>query len=89
VPVAESGFPGFDMVVWFGLLAPAGTPAPIVERIAAELSKALQNAEVRKRIAALGAETGHMTPSEYGRYIHAENLRWQKILSDGHLRIEE
>jgi tripartite-type tricarboxylate transporter receptor subunit TctC len=88
-PVAESGFPGFDMVVWFGLLAPAGTPAPIVDRIATELSKALQNAEVRKRIAALGAETGHMTPSEFRRYIRAENIRWQKILAEGHIRIEE
>jgi tripartite-type tricarboxylate transporter receptor subunit TctC len=71
------------------LLAPAGTPAPFVDRIATELSKALQNAEVRKRIAALGAETGHMTPSEFRRYIRAENIRWQKILAEGHIRIEE
>jgi tripartite-type tricarboxylate transporter receptor subunit TctC len=87
--VAESGFPGFDMVVWFGLLAPAGTPAPIIARIAGELSKGLQNADVRKRIAAIGAETGHMTPSEFGRYIRAENTRWKEILADGRVRIEE
>lgn len=87
--VAESGFPGFDMLVWFGLMGPAGTPAPIVARIAGEMSKGLQNGDVRRRIAAIGAAPGHMTPSEFGRYIRAENTRWKKILADGRVRIEE
>lgn len=81
--MAESGFPGFDMLVWFGLLAPAGTPAPVVSRVAEVLSEGLQDAEVRRRIAALGAEPGHMTPAELGRYIRSENMRWKKLLADG------
>lgn len=61
--MAESGFPGFNMTAWFGLLAPAGTPAPIVSRISEVLSKGLQSIEVRDRIAAIGAEAGRMTPA--------------------------
>jgi tripartite-type tricarboxylate transporter receptor subunit TctC len=87
--MAESGFPGFNMTAWFGLMAPAGTPAPIVSRIAEVLSKGLQNVEVRDRIAAIGAEAGRMTPTEFGRYIHAENTRWKKLFADGLIRIEE
>jgi tripartite-type tricarboxylate transporter receptor subunit TctC len=87
--MAESGFPGFNMVAWFGLLAPAGTPAPIAARIAAVLSKGLQSADARSRIAAVGAEPGHMTSAEFGQYIHAENARWRKIFADGLMLIEE
>ena len=76
--MAESGFPGFDMTAWFGLLAPAGTPAPIVSRISEVLSKGLQTRDARKRIAAVGAEPGHMTPAEFGQYIHAENIAVEK-----------
>ena len=87
--VAECGFPGFDMVVWFGLLAPAGTPVPIIDRIARALSKGLQDGEIRKRITAIGAEPGNMTSSEFGRYLGSENIRWKKILADGHVHLEE
>ena len=87
--MAESGFPGFDMMAWFGLLAPAGTPGPIVSRISEVLSKGLQSADARRRIAAVGAEPGHMTPAEFGQYIHSENARWKKILADGSVRIDE
>ena len=87
--IAESGFPGFDMTAWFGLVAPAGTPEPIVARISEALSKGLRTTEARNRIAALGAVPGRMTPAEFGRYIHAENARWRKIFSEGSVRIDE
>ena len=88
--MAESGFPGFDMTAWFGLLAPAGTPAPIVSRISEVLLEgSAEHRGARKRIAAIGAEPGHMTPAEFGRYIHAENARWKKLFADGLIRIEE
>jgi tripartite-type tricarboxylate transporter receptor subunit TctC len=87
--MAESGFPGFNMTAWFGLLAPAGTPAPVVSRISEVLSKGLQAADARRRIAAIGAEPGHMTPAEFGQYIHSENARWKKIFADGSVRIDD
>ncbi len=87
--MAESGFPGFDMVVWFGLLAPADTPPPVIARLSSALTKGLRDAEARKRIALLNAEPGRTTPAEFGRYIHAENLRWKKLFADGVVRAEE
>ncbi|HEX7812036.1 MAG TPA: tripartite tricarboxylate transporter substrate-binding protein, partial [Burkholderiales bacterium] len=87
--MAESGFPGFDMLVWFGLMAPAETPAPVISRLAAALSKGLQDAEVRARLATLAAEPGRTTPAEFARYIQRENLRWKKLFAEGVLRAEE
>jgi tripartite-type tricarboxylate transporter receptor subunit TctC len=87
--MAESGFPGFNMTAWFGLLAPAGTPEPIVSRISEVLSKGLQSIEVRDRIAGIGAETGRMTPAEFGQHIHAENTRWKKLFDERLILIEE
>jgi tripartite-type tricarboxylate transporter receptor subunit TctC len=87
--MAESGFPGFDMVVWFGLLAPANTPPPVIARLSAALTKSLRDAEVRKRIALLNAEPGRTTSAGFGRYIHAENLRWKKLFADGVVSADE
>lgn len=85
----ESGFPGFDMLVWFGLLAPAGTPAPVISRVAEVLSKGLRDPQVRKRIVAFGAEPGRMNPDEFSRYIHAENVRWKKLFASGVVTVED
>jgi len=87
--MAESGFPGFDMTAWFGLQAPAGAPAQSVARISEVVLKGVQTAEARKRIAAIGGEPGRMTPTEFARYIRAENARWRKLFSDGRLRVEQ
>jgi len=86
--MAESGFPGFDMTAWFGLLAPAGTPAESVERISRVVLKGVQTAEAHKQIGAIGGEPGRMTPAEFARHIRAENARWRKLFSDGRLKVE-
>ncbi len=87
--MAESGFAGFDMTAWFGLLAPAGTPAPVVPASPRSSSKGLRSSDARQRIGAVGGEPGHFTPAEFGHYIRAENARWGKIFADGLVRIEE
>ena len=87
--MAESGFAGFDMTAWFGLLAPAGTPAPVVARISDVLLAGLRSSAVRQRIGAIGGEPGHFTPVQFGQYIRAENARWRRIFADGLVRIEE
>ena len=74
---------GADMTAWFGLLAPAGTPAQIVSRISEIILKGVRSGDVRKRIGAIGGEPGHMTPAEFARYIRAEDARWKKLFSDG------
>jgi tripartite-type tricarboxylate transporter receptor subunit TctC len=87
--MAESGFPGFDMTAWFGLLAPAGSRPQTVARISEVMLKGVQTAEARRQIGAIGGEPGRMTPAEFARHIRAENTRWRKLFSDGRLRVEQ
>jgi len=87
--MAESGFPGFDMMAWFGLLAPADTPPWVVSRLSDALSKGLQAGEARRRIRGIGGEPGRLSPAEFGHYIRAETAHWSKIFADGVVRLEE
>ena len=73
---AESGLPGFEVALWVGVLAPAGTPAPIVKRLNGDIQHVLDVAEVRSRIGNLGADIVGGPPQVLGNYIEAELERW-------------
>ncbi len=77
--VAEAGLPGFESVQWYGLLAPAGTPAPIVGRLHKEMAQILQQPAIRKRFAADAVETVGNTPEEVTRHIAAEIDKWEGV----------
>jgi tripartite-type tricarboxylate transporter receptor subunit TctC len=70
--MAESGFPGFDINPWFGLLAPAGTPAPIIDKLHGETARPLAAADVRDKLNKLGGEVSGNSPAEFGAVIRAE-----------------
>jgi tripartite-type tricarboxylate transporter receptor subunit TctC len=70
--IAESGLPGFDYNLWIGMFAPAGMPADVVDKINADVTRALQSQEVRERLAALGAEPMVMTPAEFRKFMRDE-----------------
>lgn len=70
--VAETALPGFEYTFWNGLWAPAGTPAPIAEKIARDLSQVMASADVRERFARLGAEASAMTSAEFAKFVRAE-----------------
>ncbi len=74
--VAEAGLPGFEVTSWYGVFAPAGTPAPIIQRIAAEIAKAVAQADFRERLASLGASPVGSGPEEFARFLRSENARW-------------
>src|SRR4029077_12567229 len=74
--LAESGLPGFDATLSYGLLAPAGTPRPIVERLNKELRAALSTDEVRKRLINEGCEPEPTTPEEHAAIIDREETKW-------------
>jgi len=78
--VAESGVPGFDAVLRYGLVAPAGTPRPIIERLNAALRATLESEEVRNRLAIEGAEPLPSTPEEYAVDIDHEETQWSKVI---------
>jgi tripartite-type tricarboxylate transporter receptor subunit TctC len=86
--VAESGVPGFDAVLRYGLVAPAGTPRPIIERLNAALRGVLDSAEVRNRLAIEGAEPLPSTPEEYAADIDHEETQWSKVIKASGARAE-
>ncbi|RYF49063.1 MAG: tripartite tricarboxylate transporter substrate binding protein, partial [Comamonadaceae bacterium] len=80
--LAESGLPETDVMAVFGLVAPAATPKPVINRISAVLLEGMQAAEVRKRIQQIGAEPGTLGPQAYGEYLEAQTARWQKLSAE-------
>ena len=85
---AESGMPGFESVLHYGLLAPAGTPRPIVDRLNAELRKLAGNEEVKKRIAAEGGDPLTSSPEEYAADIDQEEAKWAALIRRLNLKVE-
>ena len=86
--LAESGMPGFEVGAWQGIMVPVATPRPIVDRLNAEVMKALQNPEVRAKLAAQGAEPLGSTPAEYGAYVKKELARWGSVVKATGVTIE-
>src|SRR4030095_5807369 len=85
---AESGMPGFESVLHYGVLAPAGTPRPIVDRLNAERRKLTDNDEVRKRIASEGGDPMTSTPDEYAKDIDQEETKWSTLIRKLNLKVE-
>jgi tripartite-type tricarboxylate transporter receptor subunit TctC len=86
--IAEAGVPGYDSSNWWGLLAPAKTPQPVVARLRAETGKILASAEVQKKLEGQGAETVKMTPEEFGRFIKTETVKWSKVVKEAGIKAE-
>ena len=85
---AESGMPGFEAVLHYGLLAPAGTPKAIVDRLNAELRKLAANDDVKKRIAAEGGDPLTSSPEEYAADIDREETKWSTLIRRLNLKVE-
>ncbi len=80
IPTIAETFPGFESSSWFGVLAPAGTPKPIVTRLNVEIHKSLQDPAVAKRLAGVGFEITYGTPEEFTAYIKSEIKKWAKVV---------
>ncbi len=86
--VAEAGVPGYEMSQWYGLLAPAGTPMPIIERLNSEVGKALKHPELRSRLQSDGAEAVGSSPQEFGTFFKAEIAKWTRIVQRAGIRAD-
>ena len=86
--VAESGVPGFDVAVWFGILAPAGTPRDIVQRLNAESTRIINSPEVTDRFLKQGVEPRTGTPEQFGDMIKSEVGRWAKVIRDAGIKAD-
>ena len=84
--IAESGFPGFEASVWYGFVAPAATPKPIVAKLHAEVQKALQTAEVKERMTSVGGEVTPGTAEQFAALIRSERARYEKLVRDAQIK---
>lgn len=84
--VAEAGLPGFQVIGWFGLFAPAGTPKTVIQKLNAEIVKTMKAPETRKRLSGHGLIPGGGTPQDLGRFLSGEILRWRKLIQEAGIR---
>jgi tripartite-type tricarboxylate transporter receptor subunit TctC len=84
---AEAGVPGYESIGWFGMVAPAGTPKAIIDRLNAETVAALNDPEIAKRAIAAGAEPLTDTPQEFAAFIHSEARKWAQVIKTANVRI--
>lgn len=85
---AEAGLPGFVANAWYGILAPAGTPADRVTKLQQEIARILETSEVKERLAQQGAEPIGSTPDEFDAFIKSEIAKWAKVVQDAGIRPE-
>jgi tripartite-type tricarboxylate transporter receptor subunit TctC len=85
---AEAGLKGFESAAWFGFLAPKGAPKAAIDRLNREIVAAVADPAVRGRFTEFGAEPVSSTPEEFGRYVSAEVVRWQAIITKGAITLD-
>ena len=86
--IAESGFPGFDISTWYAYWAPKGTPADVVEKLAASAAQALKNPEVIAKYEAMGAEPVGSTPAQFALYVESEAKKWNDIVKKSGAKLD-
>jgi len=84
--VAESGFPGFEATSWFGLMAPAGTPKPIIDKVYAQAVKIAAMPDVQNKLAQLGLDTASDAPDAFAAIIKADTAKWAKVIRDANIK---
>jgi tripartite-type tricarboxylate transporter receptor subunit TctC len=86
--VAEAGVPGYEAVIWLGIMAPTGTPKPIIDKLNAEINKILSGPELKEAWSKQGAETMTMTPNQFGAFLNEDIAKWSKIVKISGAKID-
>ena len=86
--VVESGLPGYEAYSWAGFLAPAGTPKDVVQRLSADIGKALSDPQVKQRLYDAGAEAAPTTPDAFGKMMHTEIAKWTKVVRTADIKVD-
>ncbi|NBR27929.1 MAG: tripartite tricarboxylate transporter substrate binding protein, partial [Betaproteobacteria bacterium] len=80
--IVESGVPGYEVTIWYGVFAPVATPKAIVQKLNAEMIKALTSPEMKERMALQGMDPAPSTPAELAAFVKAETVKWAKAAKD-------
>lgn len=88
IPTVAETIPGYEVVLWFGAMAPRGTPQPIINQLNAGINKALQSAEIKKNLAADGMTPSPGTPQQFGERIRNDYDRWMKVVKEANIKVE-
>jgi tripartite-type tricarboxylate transporter receptor subunit TctC len=86
--VAESGLPGYASGTWYGLFVPAGTPEAVVRRLTSDTPRALESAEVRERLVALGAEAAPMSGDAFRGFVQQESAKWAQLIREANIKVD-
>ena len=86
--ISESGLPGYEVINWYGVLTPAGTPKDIVVKLSGEIRRIMNLPDVKERLAAQGAETYTSSPQEFSAYIKSETEKWAKVVKFSGARVD-
>jgi tripartite-type tricarboxylate transporter receptor subunit TctC len=86
--MAEAGIPGYEVYEWNAIFAPAGTPAPVVEKLAAAIAKAMQSPEIRERVATLGGDLAGYGPKEAEKFIREQTELWARVVKAGNIKVD-
>ena len=86
--ISEAGVPGYEATIWLGLMAPAGTPKPIVDKLNAEINKVLSKPDVKEAWAKQGAEPLIMTPAEFDKYLRGDIEKWAKVIQTAGIKVQ-
>ena len=86
--IAEAGVPGYEATNWWGILAPAGTPQVVIDRLSKELSVILTSEDTKKMFLNEGAEVDHLGPAEFGQFISAEIAKWGRVVKEANIKVE-
>jgi tripartite-type tricarboxylate transporter receptor subunit TctC len=86
--IAEAGVPGYEATNWWGILAPAGTPKEIVDKVHAALIAAQDSPETQKRLESEGAEVVHMSSEEFAAFMVTEMAKWGQVVKEGGFKAE-
>ena len=86
--IAEAGVPTYQAINWWGLLAPVGTPQPIIDKLHAALTKVQNSPETQKQLSTEGASVVQMSSAEFGKFMQAEMTRWERVVKEGKIKAE-
>jgi tripartite-type tricarboxylate transporter receptor subunit TctC len=86
--IAESGYPGFEVTSWWGVLGPAAMPKEIVSKLNSEITRIMATADARERIGGLGADIVTGTPEQFASYIKVEHAKWGQLIKESGARVD-